>query len=56
LAVSAWLVVGAFGLIYGLASIGIAKAFPCRGPRLVLNILAWIVLIAAAVAIRFSSS
>jgi hypothetical protein len=54
--VNALLVVGAFGLIYGLASIGIAKAFPYRGPRLVLNILVWIVLIAAAVAIRLNSS
>jgi hypothetical protein len=54
--VNRWLVIGAFGLIYLLASISIAKAFPFRGPRIVLNILVWIVLIAAAVAIRLSSS
>jgi hypothetical protein len=54
--VNTWLVIGAFGLIYVLASIGIAKAFPYRGSRLVFNILVWIVLIAAAVAIRLSSS
>jgi hypothetical protein len=54
--VNALLVVGVFVLIYGLASIGIAIAFRDGRTRLVLNILVWIVLIAAAVAIRLSGS
>ena len=48
------LAVGAFVLIYGLASIGIAMAF--RRGRIVLNILIWVVLMAAVAVIHFSSS
>jgi hypothetical protein len=53
--VNAWLGVGAFALIYGLASLGIAMAFRNGGTRLMLNILVWIALIAVGVAVHFSS-
>jgi hypothetical protein len=54
--VNALLVVGVFVFIYGLASIGIAMAFRDGSTRMVLNILVWTVLMAAAVAIRLSGS
>jgi hypothetical protein len=49
-----WLVVGVFGLIYGLGSIGIARAFRGHeGWKMGLNFVVWILLIAGAVAIRY---
>ncbi len=45
-----------FALIYGLASLGIARAFRHGGPRMALNLAVWVALLAVVVGIKLGSS
>jgi len=49
-----YLIVLGFAVIYGLASIGIGRAFRHGGPRVALNIAVWVFLIAIVVVIKFT--